>query len=179
MKKFFAIIFAIALLCGVACAEGIDWASMTDNEINAVIEAAKAELDSRNTPEDSDDILMLVDIDDIKVYLTRTYSTLGSKEDEFFSIQLDGVVENDSEKEITVDIASCSINGWEASGSGIFSTRPGKKQKGSFDIYAYLADVYSIEEIEELEITLSIWDNESYSTFFTSEPIIIPINKKE
>ena len=47
MKKLIALFLLVLMLCGVACAEGIDWASMTEEEINAEIAAAQAELESR------------------------------------------------------------------------------------------------------------------------------------
>ena len=46
MKKLIALILVL-LLCGSAMAATVDWSSMTDEEINAEIAAAQAELESR------------------------------------------------------------------------------------------------------------------------------------
>ena len=46
MKKLIALILVL-LLCGSAMAATVDWSSMTDEEINAEIAAALAELESR------------------------------------------------------------------------------------------------------------------------------------
>ena len=54
MKKVFALLLVL-MLCGSALAAGIDWASMTDDEINAEIAAAQAELESRGTAASQDD----------------------------------------------------------------------------------------------------------------------------
>ena len=48
MKKLLAIIITLILLCSVALAESIDWASMTDEEITAILEEGKAELERRS-----------------------------------------------------------------------------------------------------------------------------------
>lgn len=48
MKRWIALLLVL-MLCGAACAEGIDWTSMTDEEITAQITAAQAELESRGT----------------------------------------------------------------------------------------------------------------------------------
>ena len=47
MKKLIALILVL-LFCGSAMAATVDWSSMTDNEINAEIAAAQAELESRD-----------------------------------------------------------------------------------------------------------------------------------
>lgn len=49
MKKLIAL-FLVLMLCGAACAESIDWASMTNEEITAQIAAAQAELNGRELP---------------------------------------------------------------------------------------------------------------------------------
>ena len=46
MKKLIALVLVL-LLCGSAMAATVDWSSMTDEEINAEIAAAQAELESR------------------------------------------------------------------------------------------------------------------------------------
>lgn len=46
MKKLIALVLVL-MLCGTAFAATVDWSSMTDDEINAEIAAAQAELESR------------------------------------------------------------------------------------------------------------------------------------
>ena len=51
MKKALSILIVLGLMLGIACAEGIDWADLTDEEIAAILEAGQAELDSRSAAE--------------------------------------------------------------------------------------------------------------------------------
>ena len=53
MKKLLAVVLTL-ILCAVALAEGIDWASMTDEEITAIVEAGQAELKSRASAEQTE-----------------------------------------------------------------------------------------------------------------------------
>ena len=48
MKKVVSVFAVLVLLWAAGYAETIDWASMTDEEINAVLEAGQAELESRS-----------------------------------------------------------------------------------------------------------------------------------
>lgn len=47
MKKALALIVALMMIAGAACASGIDWGSMTDQQITMAIAEAEAELDNR------------------------------------------------------------------------------------------------------------------------------------
>lgn len=53
MKKLLAVVLVL-MLFAVALAEGIDWASMTDEEITAIVEAGQAELKSRASAEQTE-----------------------------------------------------------------------------------------------------------------------------
>lgn len=48
MKKLLAVFVSLILLGSMAFAESIDWTSLTDDEITAIIEAGQQELNSRN-----------------------------------------------------------------------------------------------------------------------------------
>ena len=116
---------------------------------------------------------ILIDAEGVKCYLTGKYTTYGYQSDDYFMIELEAVIENNSTKTVSATIDSGSVNGWEVHGTGIIDTRPGKKQKSTFTLYLNGTDVHSINEIEEIEITLQMYD-ENYSTFWTSNPIVIP-----
>jgi len=47
MKRVLSIIIVLTLALGVACAEGIDWAALSDEEITGILQAGQAELERR------------------------------------------------------------------------------------------------------------------------------------
>ncbi len=82
MKKIIAMISVLSLIFCVACAEEIDWSSMSDEEIAAVIEAGLAELDKRENMKETP-------VEDDTLASPGDYTTLekGSKGDEVKALQ--------------------------------------------------------------------------------------------
>lgn len=165
MKKL-ALILALLLAFASACAEGLDFASMEDETLQAVIEGAQAELKNRGAQSADDGVL--VDQDGCKVYLTGNYEVYGS---DSCYLELEAIVENDSDRNICFDVQSASINDWQVYGSGIYNTGAGKKQKGTLVFCISDANIVSYEEIEDMEVIFYIFDGESYETIKVLEPI--------
>lgn len=172
-KKVLAMAAALALLCTPCLADGLDYASMSDEELHAVVDGARNELASRELTMAGDTVLL--DQDGVKVYLTgeKSISPFGS----YTFLRLETIVVNDSDVNASVSIESASVNGWEISGTGITKTSAGKKQKGdlSFDIAP--SGAQSLEEIEDLEITLRLSDSDTFR--FYGDPVTITLHPAE
>lgn len=167
MKKL-ALILAMLLMFTSACAEGFDFASMDDATLQAIIDGAKAELDNRNGSETDNSILL--DQDGVKMYLTGNHEVWGS--DNYY-LDLEVIVENNSDRGICIDFDSVTINGWEVYGSGIYNTGSGKKQKGMLEFKLTDASISTYEEVEEMEMIFYMFDDESYETIKTFDPITL------
>ena len=61
MKKVFVLVLSLVLLCGVALGEGIDWAGMTDDQLQAALDAGQAELISRRKANQADGAVLITD----------------------------------------------------------------------------------------------------------------------
>ena len=167
--KCLAVLCLAMLLLTSAVAEGLDYSSMTDEELQAVIDSASKELKSRHA--DSGVSLLngglILDQDGVVITLTGNRDEYGSYCD------LEAVVENSTDHMIYVSPENASINGWEVFMTGIYEVGSGKKKKGSFTISLGDAEISSLTEVEVMEMVLLIGDNESYKTLFETDVITL------
>lgn len=172
MKKLISALLVALMLLSVtlAVAEGIDFASMTDDELLAVIDGARNEQAKRILTAAADTVI--VDQDGVTIYLTGN-----NRIDEYGpELFIEAVVVNDTDKNIDVYVDSASVNGWNVEAYGITETSAGKKQKGEFSAYLDDAEVSTIEEIEEIELELYIADADEIERI--SENIPVTLNFK-
>ncbi len=176
MKKIFALALALLLFIAIPCeafAEMPDFSAMTEDELLELINHARNELTARSLKAEENTVLY--DQDGIQIYLTGKKS-FNAYEDTSY-LYLEAVIINDSERNIGVSVDSASINGWEVTGWGISDVSASKKKRDNFEFYTSDADVFDIGEIEELEVTLHIYDCDSYETFKKIDPIIITLDQ--
>lgn len=165
MKKLVALALAMLLICGSAFAE-IDWASMTDDEIKAAIEAAQAELDARK-PADAEegpikieDGLVLLDTNGVKV------TVAGEPRLSSDFIDFDVIVENNSDKDIYISNMDCSVNGWAAMGLGVAVLDAGLKTRTEVSIAVDDAQLSSLSDVEEFYMELELLDYSNMDTIY-------------
>ena len=171
MKKWIALILVFTLMTTVALASELDWSNLTDDEIRAIIAEAQDEL-ARRAPVAEGTLpiaegTVLIDQDGILVTLTGNVETMGSL------MQMEVIIENNGTEPIYVNVSSSSINGWEVFGAGVADIGAGKKKKGSLMFTLEDAGISSPSEIEELELTLSVANADTWKTAFTTQAIIL------
>ena len=172
MKKSLIILLVLAFFCVNAFAADLDWSSMSDDEISAIIAAGQAELASRNPAPTGDALHMtkdtvLLDRDGILVTLTGKVETMGSL------IQMEVIIENNSSDPIYLNVTGSSINGWEVFGAGVADIGAGKKKKGDLMFTLEDAEIDNPEQIEELELTLSVANADTWNTIFTADTLTL------
>lgn len=164
MKKKLVSIFTVLLsvvLATIVFAQDTDYASLSDEELRGIIQSARDELDRRKTAEEGNTILY--DKDGIQVYFTGESSYNISISDATYDIlNMETIVINNSDKNISVSFSDCSINGWETKAGGVQDISAGKKKKDMVDFNLTLADITKKEEIDDIEYTLLIYDNDTY-----------------
>ena len=173
MKKFITLMLICILLLGcTAIAESaVDFTAMTDDQLHQIIDGARNELTKRELNMSAD--LVLIEQDGVTVYLTGEYELWGS--DNVY-IDFEVVVVNDSDKTVSILVDAASINGWDVYGSGVSDTSAGKKQKGTLEFLLTDADISTYEEIEDIELTLTIYDSDEWETISDVEGISIQFN---
>ena len=173
MKKILVLVLAALLaLCGVATAEA-DYSAVSDDELHTVIDAARNELARRELTASADTVLF--DQDGVQCYLTGNYEVKEWGEGKHV-MQLEAVVINDTDVTVNVSIEACYVNGWEVYGGLIQKTDPGKKQKDTFEIRLFDADIHSYEEIEDIEFTFKVANSDDYSVIYKLDPITVHFN---
>lgn len=157
MRKIFAFLLSVLLVClsCAASAEGVDYTAMNDEELHALVDGARNELAKRelNAAEDT----VIFEQEGVEVYLTGEHEVLGEA-----YLDLEAVVINDSDKSISLMVDSASINGWDVFCDGIYEVSSGKKKKGALEFNLEDAEISSYEEVEDIEISFYLVDNESY-----------------
>lgn len=165
MKKLFALVLVALLLIPSAWAEtdlaSLDpsaFAQATDEALQHVIDLARNELFRRQN-EKTDGMTYLADQDGILFYLTGNYRIKNYPDDSFFYLEY--ILINDSDAQVSAKKESCYLNGWVSPLSVGCTVDPGKKIKDEFLIKLTDFGITSIEEIEEVEMTLYLRNAET------------------
>lgn len=163
MKKLLSMLLVLVLLLPTMALAEIDWTGMDAATIQMEIDRARAEILTRDIklPEKG---TVLVDADGVVVTLTS--AAVEKSWDGSYGLVLNYTVANNSDKAMGFRDDDCYINGWKVSGSISSSLEAGKKAKESATIYHIDvdADVTTIEEIEELQITFLTFDASTFMT---------------
>lgn len=167
MKRLFVMILALLLIGSFALAETVDFASMTDDELNALIAGAQAELKNRKGGDDE----YWYNEGGIVVYPAGA-----AKFDDFMkTVEYAIAVENGSDEIINV---SCEfiVNGWDVTTLGVIDdVAPGKSKKDFASLFTKDIGVASLDDIETLEVTFEIY-NDDYDTIAEVGPITANLN---
>lgn len=166
MKKLVSFALVFLFLFSTAYASEIDWASMTDEELHTALDEIRNEITNRSLL--AENMAVLFESNGVTVYLT------GENEIGWMGLEMGVIIVNDSDKKVSIQIEDVYINGWAVDSFGISDTAPGKKQKGEFTIYE-LEDAFvtDIKDIEDIEITFYIFDNDNFKRIATLDPITI------
>lgn len=164
MKKL-ALILAMLLMFTSACAEGFDFASMDDATLQAIIDGAKAELDSRKATETP----VLIDQDGVLVYLNGNNEVIQYDEETIY-LSLETVIENSSPNRIWIINESMSINGYNVYSDNFPPVDAGNKRNCNLEFCISDANIKTYEELEEMVASFEVVNDETNDTIFKSEP---------
>ena len=168
MKKLLTVVLALILIGTVALTEGIDWVSLTDDEINAIIEAGQQELKNRSGDESvnnetyhySDMDVTIVGFENGEVDNTKA-----------LIVSLDWV--NKGEKPTSIGFTGFLLSAYQ---NGKEIEKIYDRDSGKYDDYmpGYGAVVtYAFENADDSEITFymrDVFDYNSDDVVFTVDP---------
>ena len=174
MKRILAILLLALMTCGTCVAEGLDYASMSDEQLHGVVDAARNELAKREIVAEGKTLLF--EKEGVSVYLMDDFVADSIVTDSWKYMRADVVVVNDSERNVNVSIDSMSVNGWEVSSLGFSKITAGKKQKDELSFNALDTDVETVEEIETVEIHFRLSDADNFMFFADVDPVTIHFN---
>lgn len=157
MKRFLCLLLVALMISPVALAD-TDYSAMSTEELHKIIDLARNELFRREQHFEDGQKTVLIDLDEITLYLTGEKKTSGKY------LYYDAILINNSDKEVSVTIDDCYINGWASFGMAMGSLNAGKKMKGDITFGFGNAEISSYEEIETLEFVLSYWFDNNISS---------------
>ncbi len=169
MKKLLSVLVALVLLLtSSACAAELDFSSMSVSDLQEVINAARNELLKQTAI--SDGKLFVVDEpNDLQIYITGNGETnwMGT-------FELEAVVINNSKQDVSIAFENVVINGWEtnAFGNQIQNVSAGRKKKDSIPLAFEEAEISSLSQVEEIEMSFYTFDPSTYNTLKHYGPYI-------
>ena len=171
-KKIIVIIMIFCLIFPCGFAEQ-NYTLMTNEELHQVIDLARNELFTREMLYSENQLLF--EDENISLYFTGNYQVDGYED--FWYITFEVILINNSEIEMWLGSEEAYINGWKVSSGMIEETLAGKKQKGWLDFTLSDANIYSFEEIEDIEFSYYFVEAENYEIYHeSSQPVIIHFN---
>lgn len=91
----------------------------------------------------------------------------------FYGPELDFLIENDSEKNFTVQARNVSINGYMVDYNMSADVAPQKKNNDSLTFFKSSLDQCGIKQIAEIEFSLHIFNSDNWSDSYDSEMLTI------
>lgn len=162
MKKLLAILATLLMVvtmlgvlsgCGSEDNDDKSGAKTSDNGKN----------DKKEDVELSIEKTVLVDQDGIKVTATEV------KEDKIFGKEINMLVENNTDKDVTVSCDDLIINNYMVTNLFVCSVSAGKKSNEGLGISSTELKEENIENIGLIEMTFNVYDSDSYDTIFKTD----------
>lgn len=152
MKNLIACIMVLLLIATSipAFAEGTDFASMSDDEIKAIIAAARAELDERELT--ANGITPTIEIDGITLSFTGEIEFFGSTG---LILRFKALEQNDSASAVKFRVTNITVNDWAFGEAFIQEVPAGAKANVNVDVTSN-GEFESIDEIDSFTATFSI-----------------------
>lgn len=168
MKRFAAGLFALMLLM-VSVAFADDYSAMSNDDLYAIINAVRTELLSRDLALTPDQVFL--ETEKVAMYMDK-------KDIEFTSsgtLKIPVVLVNNTENEISFQIDSLMVNGWECSGS-IGNIQTNGKKRATIDLYCGKgAEVTALEEIEDIRVAFLAFNMNTFEYEAKMDPILLVI----
>lgn len=174
MKRTLALLLALLMLCGTCLAEGLDYQSMTDEQLHAVINSARSELAKRELI--AADKTVLFEQEGVTIYISGDYTVREGVIGDAVYLEIKLVVVNETDRNVGISIENPSVNGWDISAPYLSGVSAQKKAKDTLKLNVADAEVKTAEDLEDLTLSFRLYDADSYKTFFEGEPITLHFN---
>lgn len=118
--------------------------------------------------------VLLLDQDGVKITVKEADS-----ESSFWGADIYIYVENNTEKNITVQASSVSINGFMVQPYFSCDVVSGKKSYDSITFMESELEENNIESIDNMEVSFRVFESDSFDTIFETEPLTVEFEKTE
>lgn len=152
---------------------GIDLTTLSDAELQSLIDAARRELASRSGGSTASEICSngSVLFEDENIRITMSGDLELSEYDELI---LPIVIENLTDRNLIISLEHSSCNGWEIS-SPVASVSASKKARDTFEFYDIVEDagLTSVEDVQEIEGSIRYFDEDDYDFTVENESTVV------
>lgn len=168
MRRLFAAFLAVLFCLGssIAFADGIDFSSMTEQELLDVIDMARLELTKYQAY--ATDGTVLYEDEHIKITLN------GDLEMEYASLVMHVIIENYSDKNLIISFDHASCNGWDIY-EATASVNAQKKARCDVSFYdaGEAADLTGPEDVEDISCQIRYFDEDDWEFSVDSEEPLV------
>lgn len=170
MKKILVLVLAaLFAFCGVATAE-LDYSSMTDDELHAILDGVRAELAKRETAAGGADAVF--EEQGVSFYFTGDIEFFGSTG---LMLSFGTNVINDSDRNIDIMAKGICVNGLSFPDSWVKDIPAGQSGNKSL-IFTTKGEFETLDVIDDLTATYRIIDSDSRETIAEIGPITVHFN---
>ena len=179
-RKAIAMLILLTMICMslTTVAEGVDFAAMSDEELQSLIDGASAELNGRNGEKDKDGAVhltkdsVLIDHEGIVVTLTGENACYPVSDDGEYNLYIGVIVENNTDSPIYLVANEASINQWTVPSYYAFDVKSGNKRKDEF-VYYEIYNISRVSEIENMKASFVIYDDDSGEIIYETDTITL------
>ena len=174
MKKSLSLILVLLLIITSSVAFAADYSTMTEEQLKTQYDLIRNELLKRGLKAEKKTII--VEQKGVQIYVNGDITI--EKEyswDDTYYLFIPVVVVNNTTKTLNIIVGEASINGWstDASAYSVGAIPAGKKSKGSLKFELEDTDVESLDDFEDVEFTIRMYDDNTWDDLFKTKPITI------
>lgn len=150
MKRMISVALAFLFLIGCSALAETSFSAMSDDELHALIDGARLELQRREFL--ADENVPVFEAEGVSLYYTGEVEFTGSTGK---MLTFTAIIVNDSEKNINVRTENLAVNGWGFSPYGFSNIPAGQKKRCKLD-FPTDGEIASVDEITDLVAKYSI-----------------------
>lgn len=150
MKKVVSLLMAALLLLTMTAFAEMDFTSMSDDELHALIDGARLELQKRELVANGE--TPLFEVEGVSLFFTGEIEFTGASGK---MLAFTAIIVNDSEKNINIRTQNLAVNGWSFNATGFSDIPAGQKKKGKMT-FSTDGEITTVEEITDLVADFSI-----------------------
>lgn len=168
LRKIVCIMAVLALLLTIGIAAAEDYSAMTNDELLGIMDAVRTELFTRDLSLSEDEVF--VETDGFKMYLDKSKEITFS----YGYLRLPVILVNNTEDDLSFQAENGSVNGWDEY-VGIGNVSANKKNRAELTISCEDAGIKAIDEIEDIEFVLYVYNMNTSKRDFTSDKFTLVV----
>jgi len=187
LRKMFLVVLIVVMSLSVIGCGDVD---TTDNKITNVDKVDKEtdkvdESDEDEKTKETKDVEDVEDVEETEASFEEVvfvddencmFKITGIEEDDIFGYTLKADLENKSDKNMMFSIENASVNGYMCDPFWATSVQSGKKAKSDISFSNSSLEELGIEEVEEIEFTLRVYDEDDWmADSFVEDTFVLTI----